>query len=371
MTRRLSILALLLLLLAPRPAVGQESSTAPFRLASAADLALVGPEEPQPPEPCAGFSLFLAGERPAGCPRVAAADDAVTEPSPGGEPVTPPRETWLNQAPWLKRALPYMIPIGVTAAGVATALPDGRLRPFRFTDEGWFGAGTYAGGADKAAHFVNYTILSRELIYLYKDLGYSDRASILLGSGMGLLEGLANEFADGFNRYGFSPQDAAMDIFGAGLSVVLVATRTDDLVGFRSGFLLPRSDVTCCAVPGKGEDYSNHIYTADLKLAGAERRLGRNIGPLRYLMFSVTYGSKFYPSGPPDLRERQVGFEIGLNFEEILNSLGVRRDKWWGYGLHIFFDNIRVPFTAVGFQYGLNRGRWYGPGNGNQYSTSP
>ena len=32
---------------------------------------------------------------------------------------------------------------------------------------------------------------------------------------------------------------------------------------------------------------------------------------------------------------------------------------------------IRVPFTSVGFQYGLNRGRWYGPGNGNQYSTTP
>lgn len=101
------------------------------------------------------------------------------------------------------------------------------------------------------------------------------------------------------------------------------------------------------------------------------RRLGRNIGPLRYLLFSVTYGSKFYPSGAPELRERQVGFEIGLNFEEILNSLGVRRDKWWGYGLHIVFDSIRVACTSVGFQYGLNRGRWYGPGNGNQYSTTP
>lgn len=53
-----------------------------------------------------------------------------------------------------------MIPIGVTAAGLATAFRDGRLRPFRFTDEGWFGSGTYAGGADKAAHFVNYTILN-------------------------------------------------------------------------------------------------------------------------------------------------------------------------------------------------------------------
>jgi hypothetical protein len=71
------------------------------------------------------------------------------------------------------------------------------------------------------------------------------------------------------------------------------------------------------------------------------------------------------------LRERQIGVEIGLNFEEILNSLGVRRDTLWGYGLHIVFDNIRLPFTSVGFQYDLQHGRWYGPGNGNQYSTNP
>jgi hypothetical protein len=60
-----------------------------------------------------------------------------------------------------------------------------------------------------------------------------------------------------------------------------------------------------------------------------------------------------------------------LNFEEILDSLGVRRDTWWGYGLHVVFDNFRVPFTSVGFQYDLNHGKWYGPGNGNQYSTRP
>src|SRR5262249_26965133 len=60
-----------------------------------------------------------------------------------------------------------------------------------------------------------------------------------------------------------------------------------------------------------------------------------------------------------------------LELEEILNDLGARRDSWGGYGLHILFDNIRVPFTSVGFQYNVQHGRWYGPGNGNQYSTTP
>jgi len=89
MTRRLALVALVLLLLTPRPAVGDELSTQPFRLAPATDLALSGLEESRPPGPCSRFTLFLANERPVACPRLAAADDA--EPAghaQGEEPLT-------------------------------------------------------------------------------------------------------------------------------------------------------------------------------------------------------------------------------------------------------------------------------------------
>jgi hypothetical protein len=48
-----------------------------------------------------------------------------------------------------------------------------------------------------------------------------------------------------------------------------------------------------------------------------------------------------------------------------LNDLDVTRDRWWGYLLHVVVDNVRFPFTAVGFRYDLNHGRWYGPDSGN------
>jgi hypothetical protein len=274
--------------------------------------------------------------------------------------------------PWPYRVAPWAIPIGVFAGGLENALADSPLQSFRWVNQGYYGHGSYAGGADWASHFVDYTIVSRELTYLYQKLGYSERSSILLGSSIAVLGGFANELGDGFNQYGFSLQDLELDVFGAATTALLLATGTGDLVGFRQGSLYPRSSVTCCMIPGRfTRDYSYEILTGDLKLAGVGRRLRRNIGPLRYLLFSATYGSKFYTSGAKNLRERQIGFEIGLNFEEILNSLGVRRDTWWGFGLHVVFDNFRVPFTSVGFQYDLQHGRWYGPGNGNQYSTTP
>ena len=359
-----------LLLVAPAPALGQEenpdSPTPPFELAPSGDLALAGVEAPPPSQPCAEFKLFLADEQPPGCQRVASADDAAAAPS-GNTPQPPPQV----KRPWQHQALSYVIPAGILIGAFEQAITDGKIHPYHFTNEGWFGANTYAGGADKAAHFVDYTILSKELAYGYERLGYSRTTSLWIGFGVATLAGLANEFGDGFNKYGFSFQDLTMDTLGAATSTLLIATGNDDLIGFRYGFLLPTSKVTCCAVPANGRDYSYEIYTADLKLAGVGRRLRRDIGPLKYLLFSVTYGSKYYPSGVVSLRERQVGFEIGLNFEEILNSIGVHRDTWWGYATHVVMDNTRFPFTSVGFQYDLNHGKWYGPGNGNEYSTTP
>jgi hypothetical protein len=152
-----------------------------------------------------------------------------------------------------------------------------------------------------------------------------------------------------------------MDVLGAGTATLISAAGVDDLVGFRWGFLVPAQHGTCCRFDGLGGDYSNFIYSADLKLAGVARRLGVDIGPLKYLMLSVTYGTKGYPSGAPEERERRVGVDVGLNLAEILRDLGARRGTWWGYALQLVGENLRFPYTAGGFRYDLNHDRWHGP----------
>ena len=247
------------------------------------------------------------------------------------------------------------------AGSAAVALQNGPYRSFHVTYEGFFGRHTYAGGADKAAHFVDSSIASKELGKLYEKLGFTETQSRWLGFGVAALGGLAIELGDGVTAYGFSPEDLLMDVLGSGSSALIAALGAEDLVGFRYGFLVPNNKDTCCPVHGLGHDYSNEIYTADLKVAGVAGRLNLNVGPLKYLLLSVTYGSKGYPRGLPEDRERLVGIEIGLNIPQILDDVGIRRDAWWGYALHFFFDNVRVPFTAVGFRYDLNSGTWRGP----------
>ena len=328
---------------------------------------IAAPETATPGAACDEFHLMPARDR-ATWPEASALAAAASLGPPGTE--TPDAEPELGRKQ-PNKLLTFGILAGVAAGSAVSALVlENANRSFHITQEGWFSKSTYAGGADKASHYVDFYIISKEMSFLYNTLGYSRTESIGIGLGVSLLVGLINESGDGFTRYGFSYEDLTMDVAGGLTAAIVSALGANDLIGFREGFLLPSYNVpACCPSNSVGQAYQNQLYTADLKLAGLARRLNLNIGPLRYLLLSATYATKGYATGSQALEERQIGFEIGLNLEEALLDVGVRRDTWWGYMLHVVLDNVRVPFTAVGFQYDLNGKRWRGPGNGNSYST--
>ena len=266
-------------------------------------------------------------------------DKASTKQPPPPSEATEPR--------WLLAAAVALAEVGVTA-GKAIVAED--RTSFNVVDEGWFGPNTHFGGADKASHFADYHVITKEFSYIFGRLGFSDNAARLMAAGTALTGGVVNEVADGFTHNGFSYQDIVMDSLGIATSLLVMTTGVDDLVGVRTSHF---------------GSFKHDVYPVDLKLAGVARRLGLNIGPLRFLYFSVTYGVKGYPGDNKADQQRQIGLELGLNLEEILNTVGVRRDTWWGYGLHFGADNIRFPFTAGGFRYDLNHRKWHGPNTGN------
>ena len=245
--------------------------------------------------------------------------------------------------------------IPVTALGAVTAnslVAYNTNHSFRIHREGWFGEKTVNGGADKASHLTDYYIVASLFEDAYKMIGYSENQAILMGLGLAVATGLANEVSDGFTRHGFAWEDLAMDSAGAVAASVVSATRTRDLFGLRTSHL-PSST------------YNDDVYSADFKLAGLGERLGVNLGPLRWLLFSVTYGTKGYRETSGIEPQRQLGFEIGLNLQQVLFDLKVSRGTWWGYALHVVGDNVRFPFTAIGMRVDLNRGKWHGPNSGN------
>jgi hypothetical protein len=261
--------------------------------------------------------------------------------------------------------------IGVVSAATVigsawNSFGDGPNQKWHFTREGWLGQNTYAGGGDKASHVVSYYIVAKLLAGVNMELGMKKDQAVLYGAGVSALAGLVTEMGDARGKYGFSYEDVVMDWVGVASAIGIAHYGLDDLLGYRAG-LVPEPAAVCCPYGGTGKDYTQEIYTADLKFAGLGRRMKFDPGIARYFMFSVSYSAKGYPYANPEIRDRQVGFELGINFVEILHALHVPPDRWWSKILYFAFDVLRIPYTQVGMYYGLNTGKWYGPGIGDQW----
>jgi predicted lipoprotein DUF2279 len=270
------------------------------------------------------------------------------------------------------RTTRWLVTFGVFAgAAVSTRWSGHERQDFHFGDEGWFGSETYAGGADKASHFVFHNGLSRELAVAYRGMRYEKDSAILMAFATSVAAGLIVEIGDGITTFGFAWEDLAMDALGAGTAALVTHYNLDDTIGFRFGKVSADKPPPCCPTPGIGKDYSEEVYTADLKLAGFARRLNVRPGPARFLLFSMAYGTKGYHYSPPELRQRDIGIELGLNIPEILSAVGVPERKWWGRILYGIFNIFRVPYTSIGVYYDLNQGRWSGPNPGNVFDPRP
>jgi uncharacterized protein YfiM (DUF2279 family) len=346
----------------PWSALADLGTDAPLRLG-------LGPRQPTEALPTSADALPLRATEPASSTqpfpmhRLLSADSsgcercmAFADPTMDAPPPPDQAEAELPRWAFLERhrlLLSTLIPITELALVTANSLIGYDTdHGFQVSNEGYFGADTTNGGADKASHLTDYFVVASVGQDVYRMLGYSENAAILWGFGLALATGLGNEVSDGFTRHGFSWEDFAMDAAGATAASVLSVTHTRDLLGMRTSHL-------------PGSTYTHDVYSLDFKISGLGPRLGVNIGPLRWLLLSVTYGSKGYRVQPPIELQRQVGFEIGLNLQQILNDLGVKRNTWWGYSLHLFGDYVRFPFTAVGMRYDLNHSKWHGPNSGN------
>jgi hypothetical protein len=233
---------------------------------------------------------------------------------------------------------------------------------FHFTNEGFFGGHTYTGGADKVAHFVDYSLAQGALANTYRRIGYASGQSGWIGFATATAAGLATEIGDGTTIFGFSWEDFLADALGAATAVGLSESGWNDTIGFRFGRFSQDPAPSCCPDHTNiGRDYSGEIYTADLKIVGLARRLRFNPGPARFLLLSATYGTNGYRLVAPDLRQRLVGLEVGVNFSEIFRSLGVPSEPLWGEVFYYFFDSFRIPYTAIGVRYDVNNHEWFGP----------
>jgi hypothetical protein len=299
-------------------------------------------------EPSPGFHL---ANEPA-----AAGDPAAADPNP------PPRLLDTKT-----RIATAGVVLGAPVVGYFVWWRTTSRSTFEFANERWFQRDTYAGGADKASHvFLGY-ISALTLQGMYRSLGKTPAEARTLALGAVVLTGALIEVGDGFSRYGFSWEDIVMNAVGSLVATGVDAWKLDDTVGLRFGRVKALIPDACCRYGGYGDDYSKEIYSADLKLGGFLPRLGLEPGPARFLLLSMTYGSKGYRYSAAPLRERNVGVEVGLNLREALRAAGVPEQPWWGKVLFGIATYFRFPYTSFGWHYDLNHGRWSGPDTGDRF----
>lgn len=262
-----------------------------------------------------------------------------------------PRIYWMAAA-WLGT-------VAGSALNSFTDLP--RAPQFHFTNEGFFGRHTYAGGGDKASHFVSYWGVARILTTVNLAAGAPADSAAVLGAVVSDFAGFVTELGDGTTHYGFSYEDFVLDTLGSATALAVYHYGLDDLIGFRFGPVPAPGTPSGNPYGGSGTDYSRLIFTGDLKIAGLARRSHFNPGPARFLLLSMTYGAKNYSYNAPESRERQIGVEIGLHVTEVLRALGVPEDRWWSKPIFLVLDLVRIPYTAIGIRYDLNHGKWRGP----------
>ena len=201
--------------------------------------------------------------------------------------------------------------------GVATIVSYGVIqwdyfsRPPHRASEGWFGADTPEGGADKWGHAYSTHLMTHTLAARYREFGLTqqDAGKQALLSSL-LLNGVM-EVGDSFSNYGYSNEDMIMNVVGAYIGYKTVV---DDVWRDRLDFRIEHNLRGASRDPFT--DYQHYKYLFALKLNGFDSLADT---PLRWLEFHIGYYARGYHRDDA-LRERHayigVGFNFGLWFEK-------------------------------------------------------
>ena len=238
-------------------------------------------------------------------------------------------------------------------------LPN-RTSKFRFSDEGWFGTDSVAGGADKLGHAFAFYTSTRLLTTALSDWAGQPRGDAIgLAAATSAAVSLAIEVFDGYTlEYGFSWQDMAMNLLGVGAGVLLETyPRADQLIDLRFQYW-PSDDAKKYGETNPFNDYSGQTYLLVFKASGVPE-LQRNRW-LRYLELQFGYGSRGYSPHPgpyaPEqpVKERNLYFGVGLNLTELLRGTVFKEPSTARRVTEGFLEYLQVPGTNLLYEYNLD-----------------
>ncbi len=234
---------------------------------------------------------------------------------------------------------------------VTTETLPNRTSDFRFSDEGWFGKDSVAGGADKLGHAFAFYASTRLLTKTLDEwAGQPREQAIRVAALTSAAVSLAIEVFDGYSlEYGFSTADMAMNLVGIGAGILLETyPQLDRLIDFRLQYW-PSADARRYGQTNPGNDYSGQTYLFVLKASGVDAL--RRSPWSRYLELHLGYGSRGYAPHPgpyaPDqpVKERNVYVGVGLNVAEVLRRTVLTTPSTTRRITEGVLEYLQVPYT--------------------------
>lgn len=276
----------------------------------------------------AGCQLLKPGPTPeeeADREAAAAAAQAVAKP-----------EGWSKE----KKAVVANVIAGAAVLAYGLEFWDYGAKSFQFKNEGWFGANTESGGADKLGHAYATYLTTLAFANLYEYWGFEREKSDLYGalSSFGVFTLI--EFGDGYSQYGFSYEDMIMD--STGIAFAYLRRRSPvirDLLDFRVQYV-PSEAFLSGGHTDIVTDYSGYKYLLALKLDGIKRL---EPTPLQWFELHLGYFTRGFVTSDPEFipeESRHLYFGVGLNLSRIFRKAGLRK-------VAPVFNFYQVPYTYI------------------------
>ena len=225
----------------------------------------------------------------------------------------------------------FTITWGLTQWDYGTDNPGSR-------DEGWFEAETSNGGSDKLGHFYTNYLTTRIFSPLFHSWGYSTEEAALYAAMTSMIQSiLFVEVGDSTSKgYGFSYQDALMDILGSIVGYYWevypsLSNKIDFRVEYAPDFSGPiQSDITT--------DYQNMKHLMVLKAEGFT-----DMAVIEYFELHFGYYTRnfYHDSTPVEDRERYLYAGVGINLSKLLRPVIGKYSTVFNY--------YQTPYTYISY----------------------
>lgn len=236
-------------------------------------------------------------------------------------------------------------------------LPD-----FTVGGDGYFGKGTYAGGADKFGHFwINY-FLGRMGTPILERGGWDRLSASLISAGLSWTFFAFIEVKDGF-YYQLSPGDMYGNTLGALAAVAMENVPVlDEMFDFRLDYF-PSSEyrhrVATDTDVNIAEDYSGQTYLLALHLKSLPLSKPRWMRWSRYVDVVGGFESRNYKPAPRDTaRPRQSLFlGVSINLQHALSEAFGSPPRRIPHRIgHTVFEHWSPPYTTLRLGESIRRG---------------